>query len=122
MLGSITTAYLVVTVVTSLANAAAAIADLARAETVVANAGELRVPASWLPWLAAPKAAGAVGLLVGLAGIPVLGIAAAAGLVLFFTAAIAAHIRARVFHNIGFPSAYLAMALASLALAIADLS
>ena len=44
--------------------------------------------------------------------------AAATGLVLFFLGAVAAHVRARVFHNIAFPAAYLVLALGSLALAV----
>ena len=44
-----------------------------------------------------------------------LGLAAAIGLVLFFVGAVAAHVRARVFHNIAFPLAFLALASASAA-------
>ncbi|MFJ1547714.1 DoxX family protein [Streptomyces sp. NPDC088246] len=71
-----------------------------------------------LPTLATLKAAGAVGLAVGLLDIRAIGAAAAIGLVLFFAGAMAAHFRARVFHNIAFPGAYLAMAIASLGLVI----
>ncbi|WP_030751320.1 DoxX family protein [Streptomyces sp. NRRL F-5135] len=112
------TAYVVVTVTTILANAAIAVADVLRAEFVLANSAEVHVPVTWLPWLAALKAAGAVGLLIGLLGIRPLGIAAAAGLVLFFIGAVATHVRARVFHNIAFPGAYLGLAVASLTLAV----
>jgi DoxX-like family len=49
----------------------------------------------------------------------ILGIAAAIGLVLFFTGALGAHARARAFYNIAVPGAYFALALASLALAVA---
>jgi uncharacterized membrane protein YjjP (DUF1212 family) len=76
------------------------------------------LPQTWLPWLATLKAAGAAGLLLGLLGVPVIGAAAATGLVLFFVGAIAAHIRARVHHNILFPACYLGLAVASLALAV----
>ncbi|NLU71012.1 DoxX family protein [Streptomyces sp. HNM0574] len=112
-------AYVVVTVLTVLANAGIAAADFARARPVLANAAAVHVPGSWLPVLGALKAAGAAGLLVGLAGVRPLGIAAATGLVLFFTGAVAAHLRARVLHNLAFPAAYLALATASLALALA---
>jgi DoxX-like family len=112
-------AYVIVTAVTIVANAWAAVADFARARFLLANMAEVGVPRSWLPSLAVLKAAGAAGLLLGLLGVHPLGIAAAAGLVLFFTGAIAAHVRARVFHNIAFPAAYLALAIASAVLAVA---
>jgi hypothetical protein len=114
------TAYVVVTVVTSVANATAAIADFARAKQVLANAAELRISPSWLPLLGALKAAGAVGLLLGLFGVRLLGLAAATGLVLFFLGALAAHLRARVYHNLAVPGGYLALAVASLVLAAAQ--
>jgi DoxX-like protein len=80
---------------------------------------EVGVPRSWLPPLAVLKGAGAAGLLLGLLAVRILGIAAAIGLVLFFTGALGAHARARAFHNIAVPGAYFALALASLALAVA---
>ena len=64
------------------------------------------------------KGAGAAGLLLGLMGFRTAGRAAASGLLLFFIGAIATHLHARAFHNIVFPAAYLAMALASLTLGI----
>ncbi|GAA3008346.1 hypothetical protein GCM10017559_33340 [Streptosporangium longisporum] len=69
--------------------------------------------------LATLKAAGAVGLLLGLLGVRPVGVAAAAGLCLFFVGAVVVHVRARVFHNIAFPGVYLALAVASLVLAVA---
>nr|WP_179350477.1 DoxX family protein [Streptomyces sp. Alain-F2R5] len=111
------TAHVIVTVVAVIANAGIALADLGRARFVLANSAEVEVPASWLPGLAALKAAGAAGLLVGLLGVRPLGVAAAAGLVLFFVGAVAAHVRARVFHNIAFPIGYLALNAAVLVLA-----
>jgi hypothetical protein len=110
--------YTAVTLVTVLAVGAMAIADVLRARFVLATSAEVGVPPSWLPRLAALKAAGAVGLVLGLAGVPYLGIAAAAGLVLFFTGAIIAHLRARVYYNLAFPGGYLALAIASLVLAV----
>ncbi len=111
-----TTVYVVVTLLTIAANVGVAVVDVVAPAVPSRNAAEVGVPAAWLPWLAAAKAAGGVGLLVGF-WVPLLGIAAAVGLVLFFVGAVAAHIRARVFHNIGFPLAYLALAVGSLALA-----
>jgi hypothetical protein len=112
-------AYVVVTVVTILANAWAAAADFARAKFVLANSAELGVPSSWLLPLGVLKVAGAVGLLGGLMGFRAIGIAAAIGLVLFFLGAVALHFRARVLHNMVYPAGYLALAIASLILAVA---
>ncbi|GAA3168176.1 MULTISPECIES: DoxX family protein [Streptomyces] len=113
-------AHVIVTVITIAANAAIAAADFARAEFVLANSAEVKVPPHWVPWLATAKAAGAAGLLIGLVAFPPLGIAAAGGLVLFYLGAVAAHARTRVFHNICFPGFYLVLAIASLALAAAS--
>jgi hypothetical protein len=113
------TAYMIITVTTILANAGIAVADFFQAKFVVANSTEVGLPQTWLPWLAVLKAAGAAGLLLGLTGVTVIGVAAATGLVMFFIGAIAAHIRARVYHNIVFPGGYLGLAAASLVLAAA---
>lgn len=55
---------------------------------------------------------------LGLAGARPLGLAAAIGLVLFFTGAVATHVRARVFCNIAYPGTLLALAVASAVLEI----
>ncbi|MEV6674477.1 DoxX family protein [Streptomyces sp. NPDC051162] len=112
-------AYVVITSVTVLANAGMAMADFSRAGFVLTNSAEVALPPSWLPWLATLKAAGAAGLLLGLLGIRTVGVAAAVGLVLFFIGAVVAHVRARVHRNIAFPGGYLALAVASLLLAVA---
>jgi hypothetical protein len=109
-------AYLIVVIITFLVNAAAAAADFSRARFVLANSAEVGVSASWLPFLGALKAAGAVGLLLGLVWTRMFGIAAAIGLVLFFIGAIATHVRARVLYNLAFPGLYLALAVGSLVL------
>ncbi len=112
-------AYLTIAIVTIVVNGAAAIADLIPAGFVLGNMAEVGVPRSWLAPLGVLKAAGAAGLLLGLLTVRPLAIAAAAGLVLFFTGAVATHIRASVFHNIAVPATFLAPALATLALAVA---
>ncbi|WP_436760983.1 DoxX family protein [Streptosporangium sp. V21-05] len=112
-------AYVVVTLVTIAVNVWAAVADFSRAGFVLANSAELGIPRSWLPPLATLKAAGAAGLLLGLLGVRFIGVAAAVGLTLFFAGAVAAHVRARVFHNMAFPGGFLLLAVASLALALA---
>jgi DoxX-like family len=112
-------AYLIVTVAAIGANAWAAAVDLAQPGWLLANMAEVGVQRSWLPPLAVLKGAGAAGLVLGLLGVRPLGIAAAIGLVLFFTGALASHVRARAFHNIAVPGAYFALAAAAAALAIA---
>ncbi|MFJ6672138.1 DoxX family protein [Actinosynnema sp. NPDC091369] len=110
------TAHVVVTLLAVLANAGIAVADLVRADFVPANSAAVHVPPSWLPVLGVLKGAGAVGLLLGLLGVPVVGTAAAIGLVAFFAGALVAHVRARVWHNIAVPAAFLALPVASLLL------
>jgi hypothetical protein len=65
------------------------------------------------------KGTGAAGLIVGLAGLPLIGALAASGLSLFYLGALIAHLRARVFHSIAFPVLFFVFALASLALFLA---
>ena len=60
------------------------------------------------------KAAGAIGLLVGIA-VPQIGIAAAVGLVLFFVAAIITHLRAHDY-SFGLAVVFLLLAVAALVL------
>jgi hypothetical protein len=108
------TAYVVVAVLAAVANAAAAAFDFARADRVLANMTKVGVPRSWLVPLGALKAAGALGLLVGI-GVPLLGVAASAGLVLFFVGAIITHIRAHAEAlSYAYPGTFLLLALGSL--------
>ena len=69
---------------------------------------------SW-PWLGTAKTAGAAGLLVGLV-VPVIGLAAGIGLVVYFTGAIVTVVRARWYSHIPYPLVYVAPVIASLAL------
>src|SRR5690242_20579686 len=75
------------------------------------------VPESWLPLLGTLKAAGVVGLLVGI-GVPPLGLAAALGVVLFFVGAIVIHVRAR-YYAFAFPGSSLVLAVAATVPALA---
>ncbi|HTT28315.1 MAG TPA: DoxX family protein [Solirubrobacteraceae bacterium] len=109
-------AYLAVVISTLVVNTWAAAADLLRAQFVLANSAEVGVDEGWLPWLGGLKAAGAVGLLVGLLWLRPIGIAAAIGLTFFFIGAIATHVRARVLYNLAFPGFFLALAVGSLVL------
>lgn len=60
-----TTAYLVIAVLAACANFWAAAGDFRRTASTVANANAVEVPQSWLVPLGVLKAAGGVGLLVG---------------------------------------------------------
>ena len=87
-------AYVVVTIVVALANGYAAVLNFADAESVRVVADEVRVSPRWMIPFGILLACGAVGLLAGFA-VPVLGTAAAIGLVVYFICAVSAHIRVR---------------------------
>ncbi|MFE2247774.1 DoxX family protein [Streptomyces lavendulae] len=86
-----------------------------RAKFVVEPLAEYGVPRRIWNLLGAAKAAGAVGLLVGFA-VPAIGIAAAIGLILYFTGAVITVLRARAYAHAVFPMIYAAPAVAALAL------
>jgi hypothetical protein len=112
------TAYVVVIVLAAVANAFSATLDFARYEQVLINMTKAGVPHSWLTMLGTLKAAGALGLLVGI-GVPLIGTAAAVGLILFFVGAIITHLRARD-HGFGLAVAFLLLAVAALVLGLAS--
>jgi hypothetical protein len=112
------TAYIIVTILAAAANTYAAIVDFHRPQWVVDNITKWGGSHSWLFPLGALKAAGALGLLVGICASPI-GIAAAIGLVLFFVGAIAVVIRARWYSHLPWPSTYLLLAVGSLVLRLA---
>jgi hypothetical protein len=114
------TAYVVVTILAAAANIYAATVDFTRAEWVVANITRLGLPNSWLFPLGALKAAGALGLLVGI-GVPPMGVAASAGLILFFVGAIITALRARWYAHLPYPAVWLVLAIGSLVLRLASL-
>ncbi|MFI8340174.1 DoxX family protein [Streptomyces sp. NPDC085639] len=87
-------AYAVVGALLALTLTASATFTLQRNDRIVANMQKVRVPDSWLPRLAALKAAGAIGLVAGLWVTP-LGVAAAVGVTLYFVGAVIAHLRAK---------------------------
>ena len=87
-------AYIVVTVLAAAANVFSATLDFIRYKQILVNMAKVGVSESWLTTLGILKAAGALGLLAGIR-VPLIGIAAATGLVLFFIAAIITHLRGR---------------------------
>ena len=114
------TAYVVVTILAAGINIYAAANDFTRAEWLRASMTRLQVPDSWSFPLGALKAAGALGLLVGI-GVPLIGIAASAGLVLFFLGAIVTAMRARWYSHLPYPAVWLLLAAGSLVLRLASL-
>jgi hypothetical protein len=107
------TAYLVVTILGAAMAAFSAASVFFRAKWVVRPLADYGVPRPWWPWLGAAKAAGAAGLLAGLA-VPVIGVAAGIGLVLYFAGAVITVVRAHWYSHIPFPLLYLAPVVASL--------
>lgn len=103
-----------IVLITAAITAAIGVADFIPARFVLANSAQVGVPRSWLPMLGALKLAGAVGLAVGLLGLPVIGIAAGVGLVIFFIGAVVTHVRAGVLYNIAFPGGFLLLSAVSL--------
>ncbi|WP_406452238.1 DoxX family protein [Streptomyces sp. NBC_00876] len=87
-------AYAVVGILLALVLSASAFLTFTANDKITGNMAKVGVPDSWLPRLAALKALGAVGLLIGL-GVPLIGAAAAAGVVLYFIGAVVAHVRAK---------------------------
>lgn len=89
------TASLVVTLVAVAAYAFSGIAALAHFRPILPGMARAGVPESWLTFpIGTLKTAGAAGLLLGLLGRPLVGAAAAIGLVLFFVCAVYTHLRA----------------------------
>jgi len=113
------TAYLVVTVLAAAANIFSATLDFIRFKQILVNMARVGVSESWITILGVLKAAGALGLLVGIR-VPLIGTAAAVGLVLFFVGAIIAHLRARDY-SFGLAAVFLLLAVAALVLRVASL-
>ena len=105
--------YIIVTIVTVAANVFAAVVDFRHPQWVVDNITRWGGSQSWLFTLGALKAAGALGLMIGI------GVAAATGLVLFFVGAIVVVTRARWYSHLPWPATYLFLAVASLVLRLA---
>ena len=112
------TAYIIVTVLAAAANTFSATLDFIRYKQILINMAKVGVSESWITILGILKAAGALGLLIGI-GVPLIGIAAAVGLVLFFVAAIITHLRARDY-SFGLAVVFLLLAVAALVLRLAS--
>ncbi|MEU8081581.1 DoxX family protein [Catellatospora citrea] len=112
------TAHTVVTVIAAAWVGFSAGSVFAGARWVVEPLADYGVPRSWWTWLGVAKAAGALGLVVGLF-IPVVGVLAGIGLVLYFTGAVITVLRARSYAHVPFPLLYLGPVVASMVLASA---
>jgi hypothetical protein len=89
------TAHVVVTILAVAANAFSGVAALVHFKPILPGMVKAGVPESWLTFpIGTLKTAGAVGLLLGLVGVPLIGAAAAIGLILFFVCAVYTHVRA----------------------------
>jgi len=109
--------YIIVTVLAAAANIFSATLDFIRFKQVLINMKRAGVSESWITTLGILKAAGAIGLLVGIA-VPVIGIVAATGLTLFFVGAIITHLRAHDY-SFGLAVVFLIFAVAALWLRVA---
>ncbi|MFL6102984.1 MAG: DoxX family protein [Actinomycetes bacterium] len=114
------TAYLVVAILALAANAVSGIAARAHFRPILPAMARAGVPESWLTFpIGTLKTAGAAGLLLGLAGVPLIGTAAAVGLVLFFVCAVYTHIRAGDYSpQFGLAIGFLLLAMATLGLGL----
>lgn len=112
------TAYVAVATVTAIALAYAGYMNFTRNEVVIEAARTVRAPQSWIYPLGTILSAAALGLLLGFV-VPAVGAAAAIGVVLYFSAAMFAHVRVGDYHLLP-PAIFLALAVATLALDVAD--
>jgi hypothetical protein len=108
------TMHVLVTVLAAVWVGFSAAAVFVRATWVVEPLAAYGVPRSWWPWLGTAKAAGAVGLLVGLF-VPAIGVLAGICLVLYFSGAVITVVRARSYSHIPYPLLYVAPVIGSLA-------
>jgi hypothetical protein len=111
------TAYIVTIVLAALVYGYAAVLNFVGAASVKVVAERVRVPQKWMIPLGILLASGVAGLLIGLA-VPLLGIAAASGLVVYFIGALGAHVRVRD-RGVGGAIGFLVLSLAVLTLEIA---
>ena len=112
-------AYIVVTVLAAAANVFSATLDFIRYKQILINMAKVGVSESLLTTLGILKAAGALGLLVGIR-VPLIGIAAAIGLVLFFLAAVITYLRAHDY-SFGLAVVFLLLAVAALVVQVSAL-
>jgi DoxX-like protein len=111
------TTYIACTLAAVVANAFSGVAALLRFKPIVPGMAKVGVPVSWLVFpIGTLKTAGAIGLLLGLLGVPLIGAAAAIGLILYFACAVHTHLLARDYSaQFGLAIGFLLLAAAALA-------
>lgn len=109
------TAQIVVTLLAALMAGFSGTVLLMRAEWIVKALTDYSVPRGWWTLLGLAKAAGAVGLVVGLF-VPLIGVLAGTGLVVYFVGAAVTVARARWYAHIPFPLVYAAPVVGALVL------
>jgi hypothetical protein len=116
------TAYVVVALLAVAANLFSGIAALVHMKAILPGMAKAGVPESWLTFpIGTLKTAGAVGLLLGLIGVPLIGTAAAIGLILFFVCALYTHVRVSDYTpQFALANGFLALAVAALVLGLAS--
>lgn len=114
-------AFVVVTLVAIAANTFSGVAALLHFKPIRPGMAKAGVPESWLTFpIGTLKTAGALGLFVGLLGVPMIATAAAIGLTLFFVCAVYTHIYAGDYSpQFGLAIGFLLLAVASLTLGLA---
>lgn len=110
-------AYIIVIAVLGVLLLISAAGKLRRDKKQIATLDNVGVPPRLVPLLAAAEIAGAIGLVAGIAWIP-LGIAASIGSIVYFVGAIVAHLRIGDTKGTGPAAPLLALGIASLALAL----
>jgi hypothetical protein len=110
-----------ITLVAIAANTFSGVAALVHFKPILPGMVKLGVPESWLTFpIGTLKIAGAVGLLLGVLGVPLIGTAAAVGLILFFVCALYTHLRAGDYSpQFGSSLGFLLLAVAALGLDLA---
>jgi len=116
------TAYVVFTLLAIAATIFSGLATLVHFKPIIPGMLKAGVPESWLTFpIGTLKTAGALGLLLGLIGVPLIGTAAAIGLVLFFVCAVYTHVLARDYSpQFGLAIGFLLLAVATLVLDLAS--
>jgi hypothetical protein len=114
------TAYVAITFLAIGADAFSGVLALVHFKPILPGMAKAGVPESWLTFpIGTLKTAGALGLLLGLIGVPLIGTAAAIGLILYFVGAIIIHLRVRDY-SIGPAVTFLLLAVAALVLGLAS--
>lgn len=110
-------AFTIASILAIFSNTVDAIGDLIRFKPFTDVLTQVGVSKSWAPVFGTFKALGAIGLFLGLTGMPMVGIAAAVGLTAFYLGAIIIHLRAND-HAIGPASGYLVIVATTLVLGL----